>query len=101
MSDGTAERVDRVVAAVTAVDGVIGLYSGGLGAPATYLPGRTVRGLRLGTTSGQVQVVLELRSGSLIEVADRARRAASDAAGVPVDLVVGDVAVAESPAQVP
>ncbi|MFA4083114.1 hypothetical protein DE4585_02819 [Mycobacteroides salmoniphilum] len=97
MTDATGERVDRVVAAVTAVDGVIGLYSGGLGVPATHLPGRTVRGVRLGADGGEVHVVLDLRTG-LLDVAARVRRAASEAAGVPVVVVVDDVAVAEAQA---
>ncbi|MCV7288442.1 hypothetical protein H7J87_24255 [Mycolicibacterium wolinskyi] len=84
-----AERVDRVVEAVTAVDGVIGLHFGP-GVPETHLPGRTVRGIRLGADRGQVHVVLELRAG-LLDTADRVRDAASTAARVPVDVVVGDV----------
>ncbi|MFT9695942.1 hypothetical protein ACM0CH_22035 [Mycobacteroides abscessus subsp. abscessus] len=97
MTDATGERVDRVVAAVTAIDGVIGLYSGGLGGAATHLPGRTVRGVRLGAEGGEVHVVLDLRSG-LLDVAARVRQAASEAAGVPVVVVVDDVAVAEAQA---
>lgn len=84
------ERIDRVIAAVSAVDGVIGLHSGP-GVPATYLPGRIVGGVRLDGTSGKVHVILELRS-ALLETAERVRDAASTAAGVPVDVVVGDVA---------
>ncbi len=97
MTDATGERVDRVVAAVTAVDGVISLYSGGLGVPATHLPGRTVRGVRLGADGGEVHVVLDLRTG-LLDVAARVRQAASEAAGVPVVVVVDDVAVADAQA---
>lgn len=83
------DRVDRVVAAVTAVDGVVGLHSG-LGVPATYLPGRTIGGVRLNSDGGQVHVVLELR-GVLLETAEKVRKAATSVAGVPVDVVVGDV----------
>ncbi|WP_458320005.1 hypothetical protein [Mycolicibacterium brisbanense] len=90
MNDPTiGDRVDRVVAAVTAVDGVVGLHSG-LGVPATYLPGRTIGGVRLNSDGGQVHVVLELR-GVLLETAEKVRQAATSAAGVPVDVVVGDV----------
>lgn len=88
-ASSAAERVDRVVEAVTAVDGVIGLHFGP-GVPETHLPGRTVRGIRLGADRGQVHVVLELRAG-LLDTADRVRDAASTAARVPVDVVVGDV----------
>jgi len=84
-----ADRVDRVIAAVTGVDGVVGLHTG-LGTPTTYLPGRTVKGVRLGNTAGVVHVVLELKD-RLLDRAERVRDAASAAAGVPVDVVVGDV----------
>ncbi len=94
----TAQRVDRVVAAVTAVDGVIGLHTGP-GVPATHLPGRTVRGVRLGSDGGQVHVVLELR-GALLDTAERVRLAATAAAAVPIDVVVGDVAAPESTNQI-
>jgi hypothetical protein len=91
---GSSERVDRVVAAVNAVDGVVGLHSGP-GVPTTYLPGRIVGGVRLDGTGGKVHVVLELQ-GALLETAERVRQAASTAAGVPVDVIVGDVAAPES-----
>lgn len=90
----SSERIDRVIAAISAVDGVIGLHSGP-GVPTTYLPGRIVGGVRLDGAGGKVHVVLELRS-PLLETAERVRHAASTAAGVPVDVVVGDVSVPES-----
>ncbi|TVX95168.1 hypothetical protein FPV58_28770 [Mycolicibacterium porcinum] len=88
-----ADRVDRVVQTVTAVDGVIGLHFGP-GVPETHLPGRTVPGIRLGADRGEVHVVLQLRA-RLLDMAEQVRLAASAAAGVPVDVVVGDVAVVE------
>ncbi|BDD84672.1 hypothetical protein TPB0596_44350 [Tsukamurella pulmonis] len=98
MSRAHAARVDGVVAAVTAVDGVVGVHAGGPGAPATYLPGRTVRGVRLDDEGGQVAVVLEFRRDiDLIDLADRVRAVATDAAGVPVDVVVSDIAVSGNP----
>ncbi len=84
-----AEQVDRVVAAVTAVDGVIGLHSGP-GVPATHLPGRTVAGVRLGSKGAVVHVVLALHE-PLLPTAERVKAAASAAAGVPVDVVIGDL----------
>ncbi|CAM3174712.1 hypothetical protein [Tsukamurella hominis] len=96
MSAARAARVDGVVAAVTAIDGVVGVHAGGPGSPATYLPGRTVRGVRLDDDGGQVSVVLEFRRDlDLVDLADRVRAAASDAAGVPVDVVVSDIAVSD------
>ncbi len=98
MSGAHAARVDGVVAAVTSVDGVVGLHAGGPGSPATHLPGRTVRGVRLDDAGGQVAVVLEFRRDTdLVDLADRVRRAATDAAGVPVDVVVSDIAVSGRP----
>lgn len=91
---GSGERIDRVVAAVTAVDGVVGLHSGP-GVPTTYLPGRTVGGIRLGKDGGKVHVVLELR-GSLLDAAARVQQAATAAAGHPVEVVVGDVAAPQT-----
>lgn len=96
MSKAHAARVDGVVAAVTAVDGVVGLHAGGPGAPATHLPGRTVRGVRLDDDGGQLSVVLEFRRDiDLVDLADRVRAVASDAAGVPVDVVVSDIAASD------
>lgn len=89
-----SERIDRVIAAVCAVDGVIGLHSAP-GVPTTYLPGRIVGGVRLNDSGGKVHVVLELRS-ALLQTAEQVQQAASVAAGVPVDVVVGDVAAPES-----
>lgn len=102
MSRHQAERVDRIVSAVTAIDGVARLHEGGPGSPATYLPGRTVRGVRVDDDAGQVAVVLEFRRNTdLIDLADRVRRAATDAAGVPVDIVVSDIAVSDHPDAAP
>ncbi|MDX1881226.1 hypothetical protein SBE55_25825 [Mycolicibacterium sp. 141076] len=92
-----AERVDRVVGAVTGVDGVVGLHSGP-GVPQTHLPGRTVRGVRLGTDSGEVHVVVQLPA-HLLEVAERVRHAAGEAAAVPFTVVVADIAVTDDQMQ--
>lgn len=97
MSRARAELVDRVVNAVTAVDGVAGIHAGGPGSAATYLPGRTVSGVRLDQDSGQINVIVEFRGDAdLIDIADRARQAASDAAGFPIHVVVSDITVPET-----
>lgn len=93
-----ADRVDRVVTAVTAVEGVVALHFGP-GVPETHLPGRTVPGIRLGSDRGEVHVVLQLRPG-LLDIAERVRHAASAAARVPVDVVVGDVVAVGPSSQV-
>ncbi|GAS98136.1 response regulator receiver protein [Mycolicibacterium canariasense] len=91
MTESSAARVNRVLAAVTAVDGVVGLHSGP-GVPSTHLPGRTVAGLRLGPQGGRVHVIVRL-GDSLLVTAERVRAVATEAAGIPVDVVVGDVTV--------
>ncbi|MCF6390255.1 hypothetical protein L2K20_25055 [Mycobacterium sp. MBM] len=91
-----SDRIDRVVAAVCAVDGVIGLHTAP-GVPSSYLPGRIVGGVRLSDSGGTVHVVVELGI-ALLETAQRVRDAASVAAGVPVDVVVGDVAAGDAAA---
>ncbi|MDF0531975.1 hypothetical protein P0W64_19005 [Tsukamurella sp. 8F] len=98
MTEQDIERIDSVVNAVTAVDGVVGLHPGGIGAPATYLPGRTVRGINLGPDHGRMEVVVELRPG-LWQIAQEARRVASEAAGVPVDVLVSDVVAPGAPSE--
>ncbi|WP_019202844.1 hypothetical protein [Tsukamurella sp. 1534] len=91
-----APLVDRVVDAVTAIDGVAGLYAGGAGSPATYLPGRSVRGIRIGDDGGVVHVVAEARGGRpLTRTAERVRDIATEAAGVPMNVVIADVAYPE------
>lgn len=84
-----AEQVDRIVAAVTAVDGVVGLHSGP-GVATTHLPGRTVAGVRMGREGAVVHVVLALHKPLLV-TAEQVKAAAGAAAGVPVDVVIGDV----------
>ncbi|ADG80636.1 Response regulator receiver protein OS=Tsukamurella paurometabola (strain ATCC 8368 / DSM /CCUG 35730 / CIP 100753 / JCM 10117 / KCTC 9821 / NBRC 16120/ NCIMB 702349 / NCTC 13040) OX=521096 GN=Tpau_4066 PE=4 SV=1 [Tsukamurella paurometabola] len=92
MRHAHAELVDRIVAAVTAVDGVAGLYAGAAGSAATYLPGRTVPGVRVDDEAGQVNLIVEFGEDTdIVAVADRARQAASDAAGVPIDVTVSDI----------
>ncbi|CAM3753876.1 MULTISPECIES: hypothetical protein [Tsukamurella] len=97
MSRAHAERIDRIVAAVTAVDGVAGLHAGAAGSAATYLPGRTVPGIRVDDESGQVSIVVEFRGDTdLVAIAESARQAATDAAGVPIQVIVADIRVPES-----
>ena len=96
MTAPTPERVDAVVRAVTSVDGVAGLCGRGLTTPSTYLPGRTVHGLRLRPDRGEVHVVAQVpRGADLTALAVRVRDAATAAAGVPVDVTIGDVAVGD------
>lgn len=63
-SDVTAELADDLAAAVLTVPGVVRLHAGALGEIGTYLPGRRVAGIRLGSGSDgegptEVHVVLQ------------------------------------------
>ncbi|ADG76936.1 Asp23/Gls24 family envelope stress response protein OS=Tsukamurella paurometabola (strain ATCC 8368/ DSM / CCUG 35730 / CIP 100753 / JCM 10117 / KCTC 9821/ NBRC 16120 / NCIMB 702349 / NCTC 13040) OX=521096 GN=Tpau_0289 PE=4 SV=1 [Tsukamurella paurometabola] len=98
MSNNRAVLVDRVVEVVTAINGVAGLHAGGTGAPATYLPGRTITGIRFDGRRGQVDIVAEYRRDSdLRALAERVGEAATESAGVPVDVVVADIVPPSKP----
>lgn len=88
----TAEAVDAVVEAATAVPGVTGLNSGRFGEVATYLPGRRVGGVKLGDHDGEVHIEVDLRR-SVTDTADAVRVAVEKAAGRPMTVVVEDVSL--------
>lgn len=90
-ADHADTLVDRLEAAVLAVDGVEGLHAGVLGEVATYLPGRRVGGLRLRDGGCEVHVVLGFAS-PVVETADRVRDAVRGLVDGPVDVTVEDVA---------
>lgn len=86
---------DVIAARVLACPSVAALSGGPFGAAATYLPGRTVPGVRL--TAEAVEVHVVARWGPPVaEVAAEVRRALSGStAGRRVDLVVEDVVLPE------
>lgn len=86
---------ERVAAAVTAHPAVAGLHSGVFGAVATYLLGRRLEGVRIGTADEPVEVGVVLHLDRPIpEVVRTLRREVSGmCGGAPVDIVVADVAV--------
>src|SRR5947209_8280199 len=92
-----AELADRIAGAVTGCAAVAGLTGAAPGGPvATYLPGRTVSGVAV--RAGEVEVCVVARYGlPLLEVAAQVRQAVAPL--VPdqvVDVVIGDIAVAEA-----
>ena len=88
---GEGERADAVRAAVLAAPGVVDLHPGRFGTVATYLPGRRVTGVRLGADGAEVHVVVAL-GADLRATADAVHAAASAVLGVPVHVVLADLA---------
>ena len=90
-----AELADRIARAVTGCAVVAGLTGAPGGPVATYLPGRTVSGVAV--RAGEVEVCVVARYGlPLLEVAAQVRQAVAPL--VPdqvVDVVIGDIAVAD------
>ncbi len=82
--------VDDVAAAVRTVDGVIALHGGLFGENATYVPGRRVRGIRIGENATDMH--LTLAYGRPIAPTVRQVRAAvaAEVTG-PVNVTVEDV----------
>lgn len=85
------EISDVVQAAVLGVPGVAGLHGGAFGEAATYLPGRTVKGVQLRPGSAVVHVILAW-GAPVQETADKVRAAVTAITHTPVDVVVEDVA---------
>jgi hypothetical protein len=84
----------RVAAAVSAHPDVAGLHGGVFGAVVTYLPGRRLTGVRIGTVGEPVEVgvVLRLHRPIPAVVADLRRRVSDLCGGTAVDITVADVA---------
>jgi uncharacterized alkaline shock family protein YloU len=82
---------DAIAAAALACSGVAGLHGGPLNDVAAYLPGRTVRGVRL--AQGWVEVHVVGRYGTnLPAVAEEVRAAVTPAAGgLPVEVHIDDL----------
>lgn len=90
---------DAVAALVLACPAVAGLSGGAFGTAATYLPGRSVAGIRIQPDAVEVHVVAHY-GRTVPELAGQVRRAlAGRTAGRTVDIVVEDVA--DPPGDVP
>ncbi len=91
-------EVDLLAAVIRGVVGVVALGGGGPLQPATYLPGRRVRGLRLSTDRIEVAVTVAFGIPAAV-VAERIRAAlAVSAQGRPVDVHIADLQVPEGSA---
>lgn len=83
---------DDVSARVLACPAVAGLSGGPFGTVATYLPGRSVAGIRVGTDTVEVHVVVRY-GPTVIELVGQIRQALKGhTLDRPVDIVVEDVA---------
>lgn len=84
---------DDVAAAVLAVPGVADLHAGLFGEVATHLPGRRVRGVRLGAEEGSVAVHVVVEWGvSVPSTVDAIRAAVEGLTTGTVHVTVEDVA---------
>ncbi len=87
------DPVDRVAEVVVGVAGVTGLHAGSFGEVATYLPGRSVAGVR--QRDGVTEVHVTVAMGTAIPATARQVRDAVEAlTGDEVHVVVEDVSPA-------
>ncbi|WP_158889046.1 hypothetical protein [Amycolatopsis anabasis] len=91
MSGGVEIDADSIAAAVRAIPAVAGLDGGRFGEIATYLPGRRVRGVRIGPDEVTIGVIG--RYPATITEIDAAVRAAVGLLDRPVHVTVLDIAV--------
>lgn len=96
-----AELADLIAAVAIKCPAVAGMAEAPGGPVATYLPGRTVSGVAV--RAGEVEVCVTARYGlALLEVAEQVRKAVAPLApGREVDVVIGDIAVAQAGAEEP
>lgn len=84
------DAAERIAAAVSAVEGVAGLHAGMFGEVATYLPGRRVSGIRIGTDRVDVHVSLALGM-PVRPTATAIQRAVGELTDLPVDVTIEDL----------
>lgn len=89
---GTSATAQEVADAVTAIDGVTGLYGGAFGEIATYLPGSRVSGVVLDDDTADVHIVVDM-TRDLRGVADRVRDVVAELTGLPANVTVEDITV--------
>ncbi|HVL83246.1 MAG TPA: hypothetical protein VM367_02995 [Pseudonocardia sp.] len=91
--DDLPDRVAQVAAAVLAHPAVARLDGGPFGTVASYLPGRRLVGIRLGSAGGPVEVAVVVRLGPpLPGLAAELAQAVRDVLGpVPVEVTFADV----------
>lgn len=88
------ELVDDVASAVLGIDGVVGLHGGEFGEIGTYLPGRTVHGIRIDDRQCEVHITAEYPS-DVHGVARGVRAAVQPLVPVPVSVTVEDIVSSE------
>ncbi|MFI5493624.1 hypothetical protein [Actinoplanes sp. NPDC051859] len=81
---------DEIAQRVLGVPGVVRLHAGALGEVATYLPGRRVTGVKLGTSLVEVHVVVSARA-PLHPVARTIHAAVAEVVSLPVHVYIEDV----------
>ena len=87
-----ADLAQRIAERVGAVRGVARLSGGGVGAAATYAPGRRIAGVRMRDGSIEVHIVAAGSVASLPTIAAAVRDAVTPlAGGLRVDVFVNDV----------
>lgn len=95
MKETATPDPDLIAAAVRSCPGVARLHGGVFGEVATYLPGRRVVGVQVGEQRIAVHFVARLGQ-PVREVADGVRGAVAPLAqGMPVDVIIEDVAVGD------
>jgi len=92
---GAGDLADRVAVAVLAVRGVDALHGGTFGETATYLPGRRVTGIRLGSDATEVHVTLVF-GVPVRQTAEQIRLAVAAVSPGPVHVTVEDVVPVDS-----
>lgn len=85
-----AELADVVAGAALAVPGVAGLHTGTFGEVATYLPGRSVEGVRLRPERTEVHLVVRW-GAPVLATADAVRAAVRPFVSGQIDVFVQDV----------
>jgi hypothetical protein len=90
--DSIAETARAVATAAVAIAGVHALYGGPFGEVATYVPGESISGVRIGSEHGEVHIVADLRR-NLRDVAEDVRAAVEKLSGMPFVVTVADVCI--------
>ena len=91
VTDGEADEVDRIAAAVMTAPGVVKLGGGGLRQPVTYLTGRRVEGVRVSAHCVEVAVVAQFGIPAP-ELGKRIRKVVTPLTnGRAIDVLIADV----------
>lgn len=93
---GTADDADRIAAAVRAVPGVADLHPGMFGEVGTYLPGRTVPGVRFRGQVTDVHITVYF-DADIRKTAALVRSALAHLIGGEINVTVEDVVPVPSP----